>query len=246
MKIFRNAILILTISIMLASCAAIGTAIDKKNLDVQTKMTNTIFLDPVAPNLRTVFVQVRNSSDKPEFRIEAEVKARISQKGYRIVDNPAKAHYILQANILQVGQVSKSAAEDSFAGGYGDLAAGAVAGGLIGGGGNKSTTGTVAGALVGAGIAFAADHMVKDVSFAVITDLQISERTKKGVNVINKSSNKLAQGNSGSTESNVKEVNNLKKYQTRILSSANQANLKWDEASKVLVQGLTSSISGVF
>ena len=245
MKIFRNILISIT-ALALASCASIGTAIDKRNLDVQTKMTNTIFLDPVAPSLRTIFIQVRNSSDKQEFRIESEVKARISEKGYRIVDDPSKAHYILQANILQVGQISKAAAESSFAGGYGDLAAGAVAGGLIGGGGNQSPVGTVAGALIGAGIAFAADHMVKDTSYAVVTDLQISERTKKGVKVINKSHNRLAQGNSGSTVSTVEEVNNLKKYQTRILSSANQSNLKWDDASKALVQGLTNSISGIF
>jgi hypothetical protein len=246
MKIIRNIILIFLVTLLLASCAAIGTAIDKKNLDVQTKMTNTIFLDPVAPNLRTVFVQVRNTSDKPEFRIESEIKAKIAEKGYRIIDNPDQAHYLLQANILQVGEVSKSAAEGSFAGGYGDLAAGAVAGGLIGGGGNRSTSGVVIGGLVGAGAVFVANHLVKDVYYSAITDLQISERTKHGIKVTNKSNNKLAQGTSGSTESISEEVNNLKKYQTRILSSANQVNLKWDAASQSLVQGLANSISGIF
>ncbi len=245
MKITNKIILILT-AITLASCAALGTAIDKKNLDVQTKMTNTIFLDPVALNKRTIFIQIRNTSDKPEFRIESEIRARIAEKGYRVVDDPARAHYILQANILRVGKISQSAAEQSFAGGYGDLVAGAVAGGMIGGGGNKSTSGTVAGALVGAGIAFAADHLVKDVYYSVITDLQISERTGNGVEVTNRSNHDLAQGNSGSTRSSYKEVNNLKRYQTRILSFANKVNLEWDEASKALVQGLTNSISGMF
>lgn len=246
MKTINKIVLTIIACASLAACAAVGTAIDKKNLDVQTKMTNTIFLDPVASNLKTVFVQVRNTSDKPEFQIEYEVKAKIAARGYTIVDNPNRAHYILQANVLQVGQTTKSAAENSFAGGYGDLAAGAIAGGLIGGGGNRSTSGTVAGALIGGGAAFIADHMVKDVYYSVITDIQISERTRSGIKVKNQSSNRLAQGTSGSTESTFQETTNLKKYQTRILSSANQANLKWEDASKALVQGLTNSVAGLF
>ncbi len=51
-------------TLMLSGCSATHTAISKRNLQVQTKMSDTIFLDPVADDKRTVFVQVRNTSDQ--------------------------------------------------------------------------------------------------------------------------------------------------------------------------------------
>ena len=54
---------VLVTALSVAGCAATHTAIAKRDLDVQNKMTDTIFLDPVGPAQRTVYVQVRNSSD---------------------------------------------------------------------------------------------------------------------------------------------------------------------------------------
>ncbi|MCC5698300.1 complement resistance protein TraT, partial [Klebsiella pneumoniae] len=51
-------------ALMLSGCSATHTAISKRNLQVQTKMSDTIFLDPVADDKRTVFIQVRNTSDQ--------------------------------------------------------------------------------------------------------------------------------------------------------------------------------------
>ena len=51
----------------LSGCAAVQTAISKSDLDVQNKMTDTIFLDPVSQSKKTVYVQVKNSSDKPDI-----------------------------------------------------------------------------------------------------------------------------------------------------------------------------------
>jgi hypothetical protein len=38
---------VLALSVALGGCAAVHTSIAKKDLDVQTKMSDTIFLDPV-------------------------------------------------------------------------------------------------------------------------------------------------------------------------------------------------------
>ena len=38
---------IMVFSMVLSGCAAVHTSIAKKDLDVQTKMSDTIFLDPV-------------------------------------------------------------------------------------------------------------------------------------------------------------------------------------------------------
>ena len=40
---------IATMVVLLASCAAISTKLSHKDLDVQTKMSNSIFLPPVPP-----------------------------------------------------------------------------------------------------------------------------------------------------------------------------------------------------
>jgi outer membrane lipoprotein SlyB len=244
MKISKKIILLFSI-LAITSCAAMSTAISKRNLDVQTKMSNTIFLDPVADNQKTIFLQIRNTSDKPEFSITNEIKEKMIAKGYKVVNDPDKAHYILQANILQVGKTSQTAAEKSLMGGYGDAMAGAVAGAFLGGR-NGSTGGAVAGGLIGAGIAFVANSMVEDVYYSITTDLQISEKAKKGVKVTNQSNQNLAQGNSGSTKSTYQETSDSRKYQTRVLSFANKVNLKWEAASPELVKGLSASIAGMF
>jgi hypothetical protein len=41
---------IMTILVILSGCAAVHTSIAKKDLDVQTKMSDTVFLDPVGPD----------------------------------------------------------------------------------------------------------------------------------------------------------------------------------------------------
>ncbi|MEK7792160.1 MAG: complement resistance protein TraT, partial [Pseudomonadota bacterium] len=60
---------IIIFSLILNGCAAVHTSIAKKDLDVKTKMSDTIFLDPVEPEQRTVYLNVRNTSDKTNFDI---------------------------------------------------------------------------------------------------------------------------------------------------------------------------------
>ena len=246
MKIFNKIILAIAI-FALASCTAVQTSISKRNLEVQTRMSDTIFLDPVAPSQRTVFVQVRNTSDRTEFNnLEQQVKNQIALKGYKITDDPTKAHYILQANVLTVGKVDQRAAEKTPFGSYGEAIAGGAIGALAL---NQASAGSggqaIAGGLIIAGLTVIADSLVSDVYYGVITDLQISERAN-GVQVFNDSKHNLKQGSSGSTTSRFKETTHLKRYQTRIFSYANKSNLKWEEGAPVLVKGLVNSVSGIF
>ena len=81
----------------LGGCAAVHTSIAKADLDVQTQMSDSVFLDPVGQEKRTIFIQVRNTSDKPNFDIESSLKTAIAAKGYRILQDPDKAHFMLQA-----------------------------------------------------------------------------------------------------------------------------------------------------
>ena len=69
--VLMSALLISTLS--LSGCGALHTAVAKRNLDVQTKMSSSIFLDPVEPEQRTIYVDIRNTSDKPEFDLKPQV-----------------------------------------------------------------------------------------------------------------------------------------------------------------------------
>lgn len=230
----------------LSGCAATHLAVAKKDLDVQTKMSATVFLDPVTAAERTVLVQVRNTSDKPDFGIEGEVVSALQAKGYRVVMDPAEAHYIVQANILQVGKSDQTAAESALGSGYGGGFDGALAGmalaGATGGGGRNIVGGGLVGALVGTVV----DAAVKDVYFSAITDVQIKERMGKGKQAQIASEHNLKQGTSGSTTVSYQDTSDFRAYQTRILSSANKVNLDFAEAQPALKQGLVRSLSGVF
>lgn len=247
----KKLIVAVLLTAMLSGCAATQVAISKRTLDVQTKMTDTVFLDPVEPSQRTLLVQIRNTSDKPDFDIAQEVRAAIAAKGYRIVEDPKKAHYILQANILQVGKTSPTAAESIFRGGYGANVAAATTGALGGamiagalGSNNREALGAALVFGLGESIAGA---MVKDVYYSAITDLQIQERIEAGTQQADfKSKHTLKQGKSGASEVTYAKKTDMQMYQTRIMSMANKVNLDFPEAAPELRQGLVRSISGLF
>jgi Enterobacterial TraT complement resistance protein len=234
------------LAFLLAGCAATTTAVSKRNLDVQTKMTETIFLDPVPANQRTVFIQVRNTSDKPDFDIEPAVRAAIEGRGYRVVDDPTQAHYLLQANVLQAGRNSEGAAEHSFAGGFGSTILGGAAGAGAGRVVSENPGVIIGGALAGAALSAVADAFVRDVTYSIISDVQVSERTAQGVVVTESARQDLSQGTSGNRVLSSTETSDWKRYRTRVMSKANKVNLEFEEAAPDLVAGLTRSISGIF
>jgi len=243
---FRRLLSALVLLFGLSACAAATTAIGKRDLDVQTRMTDTVFLDPVEADQQTVFVQIRNTSDRPDFEIEPQVVARLADGGWRVVTDPERARYLLQANVLQVGRSSRNAAERTFAQGFGGTLIGAAAGAGAGRAVSEQPGVMIGGALAGAATAAAADAFVHDVTYSVITDVQISERAAAGLIVTERLTQDLAQGASGSRVLSATESSEWKRYRTRILSTANQANLDFEDAAPALTDGLTRAIAGIF
>lgn len=231
---------------LLAGCAATTTAISERNLDVQTKMSDSIFLDPVAPDRRTVFVQVRNTSDRPDFDIEQDVRAAVAARGYRVVEDPDAAQYMLQANVLQAGRTSKSAAEATFGSGFGGVVLGGAVGAAAGRAVSRDTSVIIAGGLLGAAAESVTSAFVQDVTYGITTDVQVSERAREGVVVTERLQQNLGQGASGSEVLSSTETTDWKRYQTRVQSTASKANLEFEEAAPELTSGLTRSIAGIF
>ncbi len=235
----KNSLIIFsTLSLFVISgCGAIHTSVAKKELDVQTKMSETIFLDPVPASKRVVYVRVRNTSDKPNLAVEQAIKQGIANHGYRITDNPDEAQYWLQANVLKAGKADRRADKSGTSGAL----TGAAIGSTMGQGDGKVGM-AVAGALLSTMI----DASVKDIYYTIITDVRISERAKAGVKVTEADQSSLSQGTSGKKMVSSVEQVQWKRYQTRIVSVANKVNLTFEEAEQPLINGLVQNIANVF
>ncbi|WP_293006717.1 complement resistance protein TraT [Nitrosomonas sp.] len=243
---------IVIFSLVLSGCAAMHTSIAKKDLDVQTKMSDTIFLDPVEPSQRTVYLNIRNTSDKTNFDIATTVARALEGRGYLITNNPREAHYWLQVNILSVDKASPTAAEAALRAGYGGMGSAALgaAVGTATGAAIDGWSGAGIGGLAGAaafGLASTlADAAVKDVTYMAITDVEIAERVEEGVIVREDRQQDAKQGVGGARRQSSTKVSEMNKYRTRVVSTANKANLQYEEAAVELTNGLARSISGLF
>ena len=219
MKKFLKNIIFLGLLLTMVSCSTMHTVISKRNLDVQTKMSDTIWLEPAAPNQKIVNA--------------------LSAKGYRVVNDPAEAKYWLQANILKVDKVNLD--NDN---GFSDAVLGAGIGGILGAQRSGGAYTALGWGLAGAAIGTLADALVNDTAYAMVTDILISEKT--GRNVQNSTKNAVKQGNSGTMTSSTSSSSNIEKYSTRVLSTANQVNLDFNSAIPLLEEELGKVISGIF
>ncbi len=232
-KMIKSSVLFVLIFSLMA-CAG-QTYIKKRDLDVQTKMSDTIFLEPVSPNERIIFVDIRNTSDK-DLDIDNRIVAMFMKNGFQITQDPAKANFMLQANVLQVEKTDLREASTAFAGGYG----GALLGSHIGG---NSTDG----AIVGGAIGFLADALVEDIHYIMITDVQVRERPLAGEKIVQTQNTSASQGTSTSLNQSASGGKvKWKTYRTRIVSTANKVNLEFAEAKNALEEGLVRSLAGVF
>lgn len=240
------AVCLIVIMMTMSGCAAMQVALEKKDLKVENLMSDTIFLDIENQPERTVFVDVRNTSDK-NLNIGTLIKEKITQRGYQVINNPKKAGYILQVNVLQVGKADPSALKSSVYSGYGGTLAAGLGGAAIGaaaGGGVGAAYGAGAGVLVGGAAELIAGSLVKDVTYSIMTDVMISEKTD--AKVVESQQANISRGKNTKVTQTIAKSSNRQRYQTRVASTANQVNLELNEALPSLEQGLSQSIAGIF
>jgi hypothetical protein len=248
----------------LGACSAAKVALNNSELQVKTHMSESIFLDPVPEAYKTVYVSARNTSDHPEIDLRGPLMQAIQARGYRVVSDPNQAHFMLRSNILQAGKIDPTSKDQMLASGYGEPllggAAAAVTAGALGGDAAAMT-----GVGLGVGVAtFLANELIKDVTYALTVDIQLSERPSKGKKVQqvtttnnqggNSSADALATSggmasattnNSRSKSQYVAETKDFKQYNVRTIAYADQMNLKFEEAVVPLTAKLTSSISNL-
>ncbi|HEY3591474.1 MAG TPA: complement resistance protein TraT, partial [Buttiauxella sp.] len=75
----------------LTGCGAMSTAVKKRNLEVKTEMSQTVWLEPSSE--KTVYIQVRNTSDKDMSGLESKITHDLTSKGYTVSHSPDSAYY---------------------------------------------------------------------------------------------------------------------------------------------------------
>jgi Enterobacterial TraT complement resistance protein len=237
------------IFISLYGCAAMTTSISKRNLDVQTKTSTAVFVDAVKRDKRTVYVDIRSGVmefDRRQFKKSVLAQFADNDNGYRVIDDPDKATYHLNIFVLTLEKASPTAAEAALKQGYvggGAIVAGAAAGSLMGGNRGQNALGGALIAGIGSSIANA---FVKDVTYVLIADVQIKEKTRKGVIVRKDTKISTRQGDAGGSTQRVSEATNRKEYRTRIVTTANKANLELEEAQELMFKKTAYAMSGFF
>ncbi len=238
--------LLLSVLIM-GGCSAPHTMIKKRNLVVQTQMSETIFLEPVAPKKRIIFVDIRNTTDM-ELPIEQLIHDKFTAGGFQITDDPEQANYMLQANVLSIDKSDLRSASSMVESGFG----GAIIGSTISNMGSYSSDRAASregakGMLIGATIGLVTDALVDDVLYTMVTDLRVRERPMDDEIVTQTERSRLSQGSSTTQKQRVSGSKvRWKSYETRVVSTANQVNLKFEKARDALMKGLVRSIGGIF
>ncbi|HKM19369.1 MAG TPA: complement resistance protein TraT [Aliarcobacter sp.] len=258
MKKIRN----LTLSMVLASTLFSGCATTQ--LQTSVKMSQSVFIDPVKKELKTVFISSKNTSGQP-INLEQSLSNELQGKGYKVVDDPDEATYILMVNVLYCDKKQ----ENNVAGAA--LGAGAIGAGVSGynHGGAGQAIGVGLGAAVIGGLIGKA---TEDTIYQMQVDILIKERTKGSV--LTQNSTVAAQANvrdskkSGFVNSFGGDVRNTnatgqinsniandktqyyeeerKEHKTLMLAEATKMNLTLQEATPILEKQISNQIAGLF
>ncbi|MGL5123608.1 MAG: complement resistance protein TraT [Fusobacteriaceae bacterium] len=224
--------------IVFTGCSSLTTVIKKRSLETQTKLSQTIWLNPENIGNKLVFVQIKNTSTN-KITIENEIKNSLIEKGYKITSKPKEANYWLQVNILKMDKMNLRESDAALSG-----LAGAGIGAALGAYNTGSTNTAVGLGIVGGAIGLISDSLIEDTHYTMITDIIISE---KSISSVQRSQiNKSTQGTRGVDATITNSETNMNKYQTRVVSTANQLNLKFNDAVPSLQEELINVISNIF
>ncbi len=233
-------------------------------LQTNAKMTQSVFINPVAKSKRLIFVSSKNTSGQ-RINLENTIVNELIAKGYTIVDDPEMATYVLMMNILYC---DKKQENNTAAGAVGAGALGAGIGGYNG----HSTAGTVG---IGLGAAVVGGLIAKateDTIFQMQVDIVIREKAKgkvyasnvnasgqasvtdsKKSGFVNSFGGAVRDANAtGHLNSNMANANSQQfetdyiEHKTMLFAEATKMNLTLDEATPILEKQISNQIAGLF
>ena len=261
---------------LLCGCTAIHTSVAKRELDVQTRMSQTVYLDPVEPEQRTIFLDIRNTSAEYQLPLAEDVRQFMQSRGYTLTNSPLGAQYWLQVNVRTVLKEQPARVLMSEYGMTEQEVHALLAPGMAPPVAPETpeqrterynrnaavfVDTTVATDLDGkdvarallvlaafAGAEYIGNQLVQDKYYTMLTDIQIAERIAPDSEqkVQEFSEHQLLQGDSGALQQLWQRDTDMRKYQVKVVSFANKANLTWQDAEQPLHQGLLRSLAGIF
>jgi outer membrane lipoprotein SlyB len=230
-------------ALALAGCAtgpapqatsASGLSAGKMHLSAQ--MSSSIFLQPVAPSQRVVFVEGHNTSSAQNLGFQALVEQDLVNRGYQVTNDPTRAEYMVMYNVRYIGdQTSDNTAAGVLAGGFGA----AVTSAAFGGNGGTTAAYGLAGAVVGGVVG----HFLSQKAYMMVVDIQLEQR-QAGVYTASQTS--AQQGIGGSTYTSTSGVRNWMIYRDRIVAQAHGLDLAFSYATPALTHEVAGEISGLF
>lgn len=230
-------------------CSTAVSAYNNRELSVQAKMSETVFLDPATLEKdRKIYIRFTNTSDFQDINIGDLLKARIASEGFTVVKKPSEAQYILQANLLYLGEKKESLTmEGMLSGGFG----GGLVGTALTAGTDHSFAGTTAGTLAGMAAGAALGSMVHVDEYLGALDIQIQEPVKggvKGKRTVEKLNGTGARGEGGLAGQTLQTDYKSDRYdhRTRIVVSAVQTNIDRAVAVKEIAGRFVTQVAGVF
>ena len=235
---------ILSIS-LLSGCSAVSTFVHHRNIESESKMSQSIFLEPIAKKDRSVYIQVTNTSGNDFSKFKPYLAKDLEEKGWTVVDDVDQPHHaMIQVNLLQFGKAqSEQAVWASLGNGFGSALTGGLAGVAAAYLTNSNAIGIGAGVGTGS-VSWLANEMYSNVIYSAMTDVQISIESKGKVKQVTHSN--LSQGTQSQEQQTVETQSNWMKYRTRIGSVVQKANLDADEAMPPLAAQQAKEISGIF
>ncbi len=253
-------LLLLVVVVAMSGCTAVTRVVDYGHMKSDVAMGETVFLSPSDKDVRTVYVDIRNTSKNQA--ITNDLRSLIitgitgNGKNYELAKKPSHADYILQANIRYEGEVKEGMRLDG-------MLTGAGIGALSGLGVWNSNAGMIGAGVAGGALGFVADLATRVKTDIILIDLQITERLAEGDDIIGQKVNKTdithkakSEGGIGTipdsptSKTTIKSVASSKTgvniYNTAVAAKAMQINLDEVEATKVLINIAGGQIAGIF
>lgn len=246
-----------TATILFTGCAT-------SELQTNAKMTQSVFISPVKKELMTIFISSKNTSGQ-KINLENTIVNELEAKGYKVVDDPDAATYVLMVNVLYCDKKQ----ENNAAGGA--LGAGALGAGISGynHGGSAATIGIGLGAALIGGLIGKA---TEDTIYQMQVDIMIREKAKGTVYASNSTASGQASvsdskksGFMNSFAGGAKDVNATGKlnsntasantqhfeadyieHKTMMLAEATKMRLTLEEATPILEKQISNQIAGLF
>ena len=211
-----------------------ASGLSSGNVALSTKMSSSIFLQPVAPQDKIVYVSARNTSTATGLNFRNELISALRSEGYSVANNPQKANFMLMSNVLYIGKESQNyTVASALAGGFG--------GAFIGSRYNSGTS-MIAGGALGALAGGIIGSMFQNKNYMMVVDIQLEQRQ---AGTYTTSSTNASQGTASNVTTYNAGVKNWAIYRDRIVSQASAMNLVFTSAEPLLKQQMAHSIANL-